>query len=345
MERKSSLTLGLAWLKKRLGYIAFIIFLITEYIVVGALMQMELSSLFYSTLMAVFIGGWIALFDFIAFRKKYYALLDIYYNKDYSLESLPETNEFIERSYIAIIRALGEDLSKLRQQIRKQEEEADDYYTLWTHQIKTPIAAMQLVLQNQVHEIHSKEWEEHLLLEGELFKIEQYAQMALQYLRLESMSGDLVLKSYKLYDIVANALKKYAVYFIRKNLELNIESFDTQVITDEKWLQFVIEQILSNSVKYTPEGKVTICMKDGQTLMIQDTGIGIRSEDIPRIFDRGFTGYNGRMHKKSTGIGLYLCKKVTSKLSHTLEIYSELGEGTTVLIGFPTEKEALNLQE
>lgn len=345
MERKKGLALMKAWLKRRLGVIFFSIFLMLEYLVVGALMHINLESILYGSLLGVFIGICLLIVDYTKFVKKYQALLNTYHNRIYSLESLPETKEILEQSYSDIIKALGEDLSGLRSRMKKHEEEADDYYTLWTHQIKTPIAAMRLILQNQPYEENLKIKEERLLLEGELFKIEQYAEMALQYLRLESMSQDLVLKKYRLYDIVANALKKYAVYFMRKNLELSIEEFDATVITDEKWLQFVIEQLLSNSVKYTPQGKITIKMEDEQTLVIQDTGMGIHSEDIPRIFERGFTGYNGRMDKKSTGIGLYLCKKVTGKLSHTLKIQSSVGKGTTVKIGFQVHKEALILQE
>lgn len=160
--------------------------------------------------------------------------------------------------------------------------------------------------------------------------------MVLQYLRLESISSDMVLRSYNLCDIVRQALKKYAMSFIGKKITLDFEPFEEWVITDEKWITFVIEQVLSNSLKYTQSGTITIRMenKGVKTLVIEDTGIGISPEDLPRIFDRGFTGYNGRMYKKSTGIGLYLCKPVANKLSHTLEVTSTVGEGTKIYIGF-----------
>ncbi|MBP3888920.1 MAG: sensor histidine kinase [Cellulosilyticum sp.] len=362
MERKTELELALAWGKKRMGIIAFVLFLVIDYMVIMLLMHLELAAFMYSTIVGGFVGIWLMIFDFIGFRKKYYSLLNTYHNKEYNLDALPEVKELIEQSYTSIIHALDNDLSDLRTQIKLHEEEADDYYTLWTHQIKTPIAAMKLILQNLQYDDQkqqearaSKQVQSYLALQGELFRIEQYADMALQYLRLESMSKDIILKEHRLYDIVANALKKYSVYFMRKNLQLEIEEFDTKVITDEKWLQFVIEQILSNSVKYTPQGKIIIstknimsdesAMQEAPVLVIQDTGIGIHSEDVPRIFDRGFTGYNGRMDKKSTGIGLYLCKKVTSKLSHTLTIHSEIGEGTTVQIGFPMNKKAIALED
>lgn len=337
MQKQSISSLIRAWLKKRASYIGLILLLMVNYIMVAALKHIDLSAVLYSTLLGGFIGSIIAILDFRKYIKKYYALLNTYYNKSYNLEFLPASTELIEKSYIEIIEALYEDLSLVKRNIERQQQEANDYYTLWTHQIKTPIAAIRVLIQNQDNKPMYKR-KEALLLEGELFKIEQYAHMALQYLRLETMSQDLSLKSYRLYDIVANALKKYGVIFIGKELAINVENFDVEVITDEKWLQFVIEQIISNSIKYTYTGNISIKMKDDHTLCISDTGIGIRSEDLPRIFERGFTGYNGRMDKKSTGIGLYLCKRVINKLSHSLEVKSNIGEGTSVYIGFEMQE-------
>jgi signal transduction histidine kinase len=170
-------------------------------------------------------------------------------------------------------------------------------------------------------------------LEAELFSIEQYVNMALQYMRLDSETTDYVIKKYSLDRIVKQAVRKYAKLFIRKKLALDYDGTDVTVVTDEKWLQFVIEQILSNSLKYTKEGRIAIRVEPEKTLVISDTGIGIAPEDLPRVFDRGFTGYNGRSDKKSTGIGLYLCRSTLTKLGHTIRLDSEIGAGTTVSIG------------
>ena len=346
MEEKKGMQLFKAWLKKRFLTISLVSLLMLNYIVVASLMHIELQAALYSTYLGVIIGMVIAIWDFISYVKKYRALLNSYHGRVYGLEDLPKADDAIEAGYSALSLACYEDLLEFKKKILKREEEAHDYYTLWTHQIKTPIAAMHLVLQNQKqHEDVMEIRRECLLLEGELFKVEQYVEMALGYLRIESLSQDLVLKEYRLYDIVANALKKYAVYFIGKKLSIELIPFEEKVVTDEKWLQFVIEQILSNSIKYTPSGTITICMKDAHTLAISDTGIGISEEDLPRIFDRGFTGYNGRMDKKSTGIGLYLCKKVMSKLSHKIEVHSVIGEGTTFYIDFQTSEAVRTLQE
>ncbi|MFY9356227.1 MAG: ATP-binding protein, partial [Bacillota bacterium] len=203
-----------------------------------------------------------------------------------------------------------------------------DYYTTWAHQIKTPIAAMRLLLQSEQSETNSE------LLE-QLFKIEQYVEMALQYLRLENISSDLVLKEHSLDTIVKQAVRKYSNSFIRKKIKLNYAELNHNVLTDEKWLVFVIEQILSNALKYTDSGEISIYMDDEMpdTLVIEDTGIGIAEEDLPRVFERGFTGYTGRIDKKATGIGLFLCKQILDRLSHTITIESQVGEGTKVKIG------------
>lgn len=168
-------------------------------------------------------------------------------------------------------------------------------------------------------------------MQTELFKTEQYVEMVLTYVRMEDMSGDLMLKEYALDNLVKQALKKYSRMFAMQKLALHYEALRVTVTTDEKWLVFVLEQILSNALKYTVEGSISIYMED-DWLVIEDTGIGICSEDLPRIFEKGFTGYNGRSDKKSTGIGLYLCKQIIEKLRCQIRVESKLGKGTRVLL-------------
>ena len=202
---------------------------------------------------------------------------------------------------------------------------------MWTHQIKTPIAAMRLLLQEEETPV-SRE------MQGELFQVEQYVQMALQYLRMEKMNTDLVFERQELDSLIHQAVRKYAQLFIRRKISLQYEDVHCEVLTDEKWLEFVLEQILSNALKYTRQGKIKIYMdpQSPKTLVIEDTGIGIAPEDLPRIFERGYTGYNGRADKRSTGIGLYLCKQIMDRLSHTIRIESEMGVGTRVYLGLDT---------
>ena len=156
--------------------------------------------------------------------------------------------------------------------------------------------------------------------------------MVLTYLRLDSGSTDYVLKKYDLDDIIRQAVRKYASQFIRKKIRLIYEPLSCEVLTDEKWLLFVIEQVLSNALKYTRSGEISITLEVPKTLCIRDTGIGIAPEDLPRIFENGFTGYNGRSDKKASGIGLYLCRKICSRLNHKIIITSKVDVGTEVRI-------------
>ena len=202
-----------------------------------------------------------------------------------------------------------------------------DYYTLWVHQIKTPIAASQLL----VAEVADRQLKQQL--EQEIFKIDSYTNLVLQYLRLESFHDDLVLKQVQIEDLVKEIIRKYALFFIQKGLNVNLYDLDKEIVTDKKWLLVVIEQIISNSLKYTKEGGLEIYM-DGQELCIKDTGIGIKNSDVLRVFERGFSGYNGRLTQQSSGLGLYLSKKISEELGHQIRIESEVGKGTTVRIQF-----------
>ena len=230
--------------------------------------------------------------------------------------------------------ALAEKLDEREAELYQKKSEAEskltdllDYYTLWVHQIKTPIAATRLL----VAEVSERELKRQL--EQEIFKIDSYTNLVLQYLRLESFHDDLVLKKENIEDLVKEVIRKYAIFFIQKSLSINMHDLDRSIVTDKKWLLVVIEQILSNSLKYTNEGGIEIYM-DGQDLCIKDTGIGIKNSDVLRVFERGFSGYNGRMTQQSSGLGLYLTQKISQELGHQIRIESELGQGTTVRIKF-----------
>ena len=212
-------------------------------------------------------------------------------------------------------------------------QEKQDFFALWAHQIKTPIAALNLLLQQEKQDVAA--------CRQELFKIENYVEMALNYLRFEEMSNDLVLERNSLEQLVRQVVKKYATIFIYNHISIQLEKLDYTVLTDEKWFCFVLEQILSNALKYTKRGSVKISAEEtpnGLKVLVQDTGIGIKSEDLPRIFEKGFTGYNGRMDKKASGLGLYLCKGVCEKLGHEICVTSKEGEGTTVILTLQCEK-------
>ena len=165
----------------------------------------------------------------------------------------------------------------------------------------------------------------------ELFKIEQYVEMALNYLRVEDISSDLSFKQYAVDDMVRQVIRKYAKIFISKKIKMNFKPTGRYIVTDDKWFVFVLEQLISNALKYTKKGQISIYMKE-KSLVIEDTGIGIPAEDLPRIFEKGFTGYNGRENKKSTGIGPYLCKNIMDKLQWNITVDSEVGSGTKIYL-------------
>lgn len=242
-----------------------------------------------------------------------------------TLERLPLPESAMEELYQEMLRKMRAEYSGQLQEIISERQEESEYFTIWTHQIKTPISAIRLLLQTE--EGCNPE------LESELFKIEQYVQMLLNSQRLRDMESDWVLRQQKLDPMIRQSIRKYAKQFIRKKLHLQYDGTDITVLTDEKWLCFVIEQILSNALKYSPHGEISI-KTQGNSLVISDTGIGIAAEDLPRIFEKGYTGFNGRAEKKSTGVGLYLCRKICDKLGHRISIQSRIGEGTEVFLDF-----------
>ncbi len=246
-------------------------------------------------------------------------------------EPLPAPGTLAEADYQEMVAALRQACDAELTQWQKQRQEQVDYYTAWVHQIKTPIAVMRMILQQE-------DTAEHRELLAELFRVEQYVEMVLSYLRLGSTSSDFVFQEYRLDDLIRQAIHKYAPQFVRRRIRLIYEPTEEMVLTDEKWLSFMIEQVLSNAVKYTKKGEVQITVTNEQVLKIADTGIGIAPEDLPRIFEKGFTGYNGRADKKSTGLGLYLCRMAAERLSHRIWAESEVGKGTVISICLHTDK-------
>ncbi len=330
MDKRSKPKLFIVYLVDNIRIIIMFILMELIFCAVCALYQADnFFRLLYSVYVSLFIGICYIVWDFSKYIVRVDKFSEALENIENVLNILPTPNNSSERDYNHLIDKLYNEMQQLSFRENLKDTEMKNYYSMWAHQIKTPISAMRLMLQSNGSEVSPYAMEE------ELFKVEQYVEMVLHYLRLESISSDMLLREYELRDIVNAAVKKNAVLFINSKLSFNIREFSHIVLTDEKWLLFVIEQLITNAVKYTPEGGISIYLdhKEGNTwLAIEDTGIGIREEDLPRIFEKGFTGYNGRLNKKSTGIGLYLCKVVLDKLSHRITVESQLGKGTKVCI-------------
>ena len=319
-----------AYLRERTGGVIVYIVFLGIFLLIFSLYSIEAEAILYAAGLCAFTALFYAAFDFWKFYRRHRALTDIARQICYEMENLPEPDGLLQSDYDRLVRKLFDETQRLNTDAARQTRERNDYYTMWVHQIKTPIAAMRLLLQEKENAAGSA------ALSAELLRIEQYAGMALSYLRLESDTTDYVIRQYPLDSIVRQAVRKYAPLFICKKLSLELEVADILVLTDEKWLLFVIEQILSNALKSPAKGQIRIYSK-GSDLVIEDTGIGIAAEDLPRIGQKGFTGGNGRMENRSTGLGLYLCRRTLTKLSHTMTVESESGRGTRVTLGLGTD--------
>lgn len=279
-----------------------------------------------------------------------------------------EPTDDVEQLYTRLLENQSIARSESESSAAIRQSQMRDYYSMWVHQIKTPISAMKLLLEAEREELgqlicDDEQSQCHIgdmtggnigaalkqqaaltelsdnvaSFEDELFRIEEYVSMALQYQRVSSTENDFVLEKVSVDGVIRDTIKKYAKIMIRKHIGIDYSGTGQEVYTDGKWLAFMLEQILSNAIKYTPHGVVTIETaeeKDRFFITIKDTGIGIKAEDLPRVFEKGYTGYNGHADKKATGIGLYLCRQMADKLGHTIRMESEIGKGTKVWIGF-----------
>jgi len=237
----------------------------------------------------------------------------------------PELTTRMEEELWQTVLELREEMKNLETRMSAEARERQEYYTLWAHQIKIPLAAMKLALEG-------KDTEEARRLRTELFRTEQYADMVMTYVRLGDAGSDFVFRRQPLDPLLTGCIRRFSGEFILRRLRLSLEPVNYEFLTDEKWFSFVFEQLLSNALKYTTEGSITVAMPSPGILTLSDTGIGIADEDLPRVFEKGFTGLNGREDQRASGIGLYLVKRVCGKLGIGIRIESETGKGTTVLL-------------
>ncbi|MDO5558170.1 MAG: sensor histidine kinase [Oscillospiraceae bacterium] len=304
--------------------IIFIIFTLI-FLTVFFFSNADIDAVIYSFILCAFAGIIFLSLGLRKFYLKHRTLENLRNEIILGTQNLPPADKLLEKDYQQLINILYEANLDSISSADTERKNMTEYYTMWVHQIKTPIAAMRLLLQSdQTHDSHE--------IEAQLFKIEEYVEMVLSYLRISSTATDFVIARCSLDEIIKQAVRKYAKLFIRKKISLEYSESGLTVLTDEKWLLFVIEQILSNSLKYTLKGKITISADENSVLTITDTGIGISAEDLPRVFENGYTGYNGRLDKKSTGIGLYLCSRIIKKLGHSIRIESQPEHGTCVII-------------
>jgi signal transduction histidine kinase len=293
------------------------------------LYSLPLEPVIYGTVLSLYVVIFFSSIHYYVYQKKVKELDKLSNYITHGAERMPDVSNKLEELYQLLLKTLYQNKTEELNQIVQQRQALEEYFTMWVHQIKTPIAAMGLLLEDL-----DDNYESQRDLKSELFQINQYTDMVMQYIRLNGKTNDFTFREYEIDIIIKQAIRKLAAIFIRKKLILIYEPVQIKVVTDEKWMVFVMEQLISNALKYTSEGQVSIYLERGRkkVLVIEDSGMGIFPEDLPRVFEQGYTGYNGRTDKKATGIGLYLCKEILNRLSHRIWLESFPGQGTRVMV-------------
>ncbi len=284
--------------------------------------RLPVRAVIYPCALCLLFGAVFVVYDMTKAYRRHKFFEELHRRNTEIISALPEPEGIVDSDYQQLISVLKEKIAEITAQTDSRIRDTVDYYTVWAHQIKTPIAAMRLTLQKE-------DVPEARRLASELSRIEQYVEMVLVFVRLGSDYSDYVFARQDIDEIIRNSVKKFASEFIDRRIRLEYDSVDIQTVTDEKWFAFVVEQLLSNALKYTREGSIKI-YSEGKVLCIKDTGIGIAPEDLPRVFDKGYTGCNGRTDRRASGLGLYLCRRICQNLGIDISISSTVGEGTTV---------------
>lgn len=281
----------------------------------------------FITVLCLSVGG----YDFYQYVNHYEHLYRCRNTIEYDIENIGEDRFLIEKEYQNLIVTLDQKRKEYFAQSEQEKIELEDYFTLWVHQMKLPIAAMKIMLETE-------DVLDRKLLKSELFRIEQYSSMVLAYIRMNSKDTDYQIETCDLDQMIRQSIRTFASEFIRKKIACDFKETKVQLVTDEKWFIFVLEQILSNSLKYTKTGTISIYIQNENTLVVEDTGSGMEVGDCVRSFEKGYTGRNGRIDKKASGLGLYLCKNILNRLSHDIKIESQIGVGTKVKISWKKDK-------
>ncbi len=378
-----------AYIQEKIRWLAVILFIALVMTVTMLLNSIPLWEIGYGMLLCGFVTAAAILTGYGRHMESFRQLEQMRGNIVAAPDDMKTPEYMYERQYQDCIRAIAQEKNRLQREMMDRQQDLSEYYSMWVHQIKTPIAALKLLIDEEMRACLDEEMDVYpdgemdacsdegksacsdedsmgesdtrvinvRQKQNELFRIEQYVDMALQYTRLGAQTNDFVIESVLIDDAVRPSIHKYAKQFIHKQLRLTYVPQGIKAVTDKKWLGFVIDQLLSNAVKYTKLGGVTIQVlhtaqpeDDGRGLetagvqkrwfgeapnaeesvriIIEDTGIGISADDLPRVCEKGYTGCNGHADQYSTGIGLYLCKAILDKLGHAFVITSEKGKGT-----------------
>lgn len=315
----------LIYLRSRRGVLLMLTVFVIIFLVSFFLYRLPVEAVLYPIGLCVLFG---TIFLFAGYRKssrikkEYQRLRDL---PSEMIRELPTADTPVGEAANHLILSLRKELQETKAEQETAYRDMIDYYTVWAHQIKTPIASMKLILENDDSLLSRR-------LAGDLFRMQQYVDMVMAFLRLGSDTSDYLFREYRLDDLIRPVLHRFAPDFISRRLSLTYEEIPFRILTDQKWFCFLLEQFLSNALKYTREGGIRIFMAGETVLCMEDTGIGIAEEDLPRIMEKGYTGFNGRIDRNASGLGLYLCGQISARIGIDPEIQSIQGRGTCVLL-------------
>ena len=325
------------FIKERLLYLVLLIIIIGTILIFLMPYNVEPLIIAYIVLLPTIIYITCCISEYIK-KKSYYDYLENNMDKleeKYLIsEILPEANFVEGRLLKETLKQTGKSMIENVNKYKFAVEDYKDYIEMWIHEIKIPIATSKLIIENNKSDITKS-------IDEEINKMENYIEQVLFYARSNAVEKDYIINKSSLKEIVNSAVIRNKEWILNNNIKLNLHDLEKKVYTDSKWCIFIINQIIQNSIKYSKKDNKEIEIyaeenKNNVSLIIKDNGIGINEKDISRVFEKGFTGENGRLiGKKSTGIGLYLCKKLCDKLDLGIQIASNLQDGTTVTLTFP----------
>lgn len=295
----------------------------------------------FSTILII-VFAWTSIFSIYLLveyyqRNKYFnkleKLLDSLDKRYLIAEVMDKSYRLEDKKYREILRKSNKSVIEKINELEDEKQDYKEYIESWIHEIKLPITTMELICENNKNEVTRR-------IQSELNRVDNFVEMVLFYARQEKVYKDYIIKEINLNEVIFESISKNKSYFIQNTMTINVDCEEYEVFSDKKWLSFIINQILINSVKYKKDcvGEINIYaekVKAGVKLYIEDNGVGIDKSEINRIFDKGFTGKNGRTNRKSTGIGLYLCKNLSTKLGIDISAESKKGEYTKVILTFP----------
>lgn len=331
------------YIKDKINYI---LALATYIIIIST--YLKAINLAYSTIfIVIFIT---CTFFIVAFLISYYKTSKYLKNIEKTMDKLPEKyliTEILQKprsaeklAYYRILKKANKSMLENVTDIKEKQKDYKEYIESWVHEIKIPITSAKLLCENNKSEITNK-------IDEDIEEVNNYVEQALFYARMDQVSNDFMIREINLNEVIKNVLAKNKKIMIQNNMKVEINGVNINCYTDEKWLEFILNQIITNSIKYRNNNNAVIRInaienKENIVLKIKDNGIGIKKSEIDRIFDKGFTGTNGRNQKKSTGIGLYLCKRLCKGIGMEIDANSKENEYTEIVIIIPRAKKISN---